>query len=176
MFQEVYNLFGLNPEQCEMALVFFFYDSDKDGFLDRENMVRMFAPRDERYKDLVLQRKSFNEDYCFHRQHCFLPDTMQQLCRLLSLIIDTEVRVNNLKRSLIERKNFDVEKAYLACGGSVDKGFSRINPEKLSKFLISHNFVANDRQVGWLFERFDRFKNGEIVNEDFKKALSIFKH
>jgi hypothetical protein len=54
MFEEVYNMFGLYPERCEIAMVFLYYDSDKDGFLDRENIVRMFAPRDERYKDLVV--------------------------------------------------------------------------------------------------------------------------
>ena len=79
-----------------------------------------------------------------------------------------------MKKSLIERKNFDMTKAFVACGGSAD-GLSRIKPESLSKFLISHNFVASDRQVGWLFERMDRYTNGEIDNADFKHGLSPFK-
>jgi hypothetical protein len=50
-----------------------------------------------------------------------------------------------------------------------------VKPDDLSKFLIQHNFVANNRQIGWLFERMDRYNNGEIDNADFKHGLSIFK-
>ena len=86
---------------------------------------------------------------------------MHDFKRLLLLCINTEVRVNNLKKSLSERKNFDPVKAYVACGGSED-GKSRLKVQDFQKFLLQHNFIPNDRQLGWLFERFDRFKNGEI--------------
>jgi hypothetical protein len=41
-------------------------------------------------------------------------------------------------------------------------------------FLIKHNFVANERQMGWLFEKMDRYNNKEIDNADFKVALNPF--
>jgi len=59
-------------------------------------------------------------------------------------IINTEVRINSLKKSLHERKNFDVQKAFIACGGKTE-GLSRIKAEDISKFMINQNFVANDR-------------------------------
>ena len=95
----------------------------------------MFAPRDQRYRDLVVARKSFNDGRCYLRAECFLPETMQDFKRLLLLVINTEVRVNNLKKSLKERKNFDIVKAYVACGGTEDDK-SRLKPANFQKFLI----------------------------------------
>lgn len=69
------------------------------------------------------------------RARCFLSETMSDFKRLLLLILNTEVRINNMKKSLEERKNFDITKAFIACGGSAD-GNKRIKTEQLSKFMI----------------------------------------
>jgi len=57
-------------------LAFKKYDSDKDDLLKFEDFVKIFAPRDSRYRDLVVARKSFNTGVCYHRARCFLPETM----------------------------------------------------------------------------------------------------
>lgn len=57
-------------------LTFKKYDTDKDELLKFEDLVRMLAPRDSRYRDLVVARKSFNEGKCYLRAQSFLPETM----------------------------------------------------------------------------------------------------
>lgn len=65
------------PERHEIMLTFRRYDCDKDELLQFDDLVRMIGPRDQRYRDLMVARKSFNEGRCFMRARCFLPETMQ---------------------------------------------------------------------------------------------------
>lgn len=60
-FEEVYLLYGLRTLTDEIKLAFQYYDRDKDQLLSKEEFVSMIAPRDERYKDVVMKRKSLYE-------------------------------------------------------------------------------------------------------------------
>lgn len=57
-FEEVYLLYGLMTLTDEIKLAFQYYDRDKDSLLSKEEFASMIAPRDERYKDIVMKRKS----------------------------------------------------------------------------------------------------------------------
>jgi hypothetical protein len=65
MFEEVYTLFGLYPERDELFMTFRKYNAKKDDLLKYSDIVDIFAPRDERYKDILVRRKSFNTGRCF---------------------------------------------------------------------------------------------------------------
>jgi|LauGreDrversion4_2_1035121.scaffolds.fasta_scaffold490359_1 hypothetical protein len=60
------------------------------------------------------------------------------------MIIDTEVRINEIKRSLVSRKNFKMDQAFTACGGSKE-GLSKLGPEDFNKFFMSQGYYASDR-------------------------------
>ena len=60
-FEEVYLLYGLRTISDEIKLAFDYYDRDKDQQLSKEEFVNMIAPRDERYKDVIMKRKSLYE-------------------------------------------------------------------------------------------------------------------
>ncbi len=107
-FEEVYNLLSMYPDRHELVMLFRKFDTDQDEILKYPDLVNMFGPRDDRYKDVLVHRKSFNSGRCYMRAQCFLPETMNDFKRLLLLLLNTEVRINNLKKQLIERKNFDV--------------------------------------------------------------------
>ena len=77
------------------------YDSDSDDLLKYEDIIKMFGPRDKRYCDVLTARKPFNDGACFMRAKCFLPDTLTDFSRLLLLILNTEARINSLKKSLL---------------------------------------------------------------------------
>ncbi len=100
-FAEVYSLFGLFPEREELIMGFRKYDSDSDDLLKYEDIIKMFGPRDKRYCDVLTARKPFNDGLCFMRAKCFLPDTLTDFSRLLLLILNTEARINSLKKSLL---------------------------------------------------------------------------
>lgn len=85
---------------------------------------------------MAVARKSFNDGRCFLRAETFLPETMNEFKRLLSLVLQTEVRINNLKAQITSRKNFDIEKAFAAVCGSSD-GKDRVDVEKFNAFLVS---------------------------------------
>jgi Ca2+-binding EF-hand superfamily protein len=59
-FEEVYLLFKIYPKREEMMLTFQRYDKDKDQLLSYKEFVEMMAPRDERYRDVLMQRKAYN--------------------------------------------------------------------------------------------------------------------
>lgn len=143
-FAEVYTLFNLYPDKNELNLTFKKYNVDKDNLLKFNDLIKMFGPKDQRYCELFTNRKSFNQGKCYLRASCFFPETMHDFKSLLLQIINTEIRVNDLKKQLHERKNFDITKAFIALGGAAD-GSVRINIQNFNKFFISHNFVANER-------------------------------
>jgi len=53
-FEEVYLLLKIYPKQEELNLLFLRYDLDKDRLLSYKEFVDMIAPRDSRYKDVLL--------------------------------------------------------------------------------------------------------------------------
>lgn len=48
------------PKSEELILTFIRYDKDKDQLLSFKEFVEMIAPRDERYKYVLMQRKAYN--------------------------------------------------------------------------------------------------------------------
>jgi hypothetical protein len=105
----VYLLLKIYPKKDEFLTTFQHYDKDKDQLLSYQEFVTMMAPKDERYKDVLMQRKSYNQGSSFARANCFLPSTQSDFKRLLLLLVDTEVRINEVKRSLVSRKNFKMD-------------------------------------------------------------------
>ena len=94
-FEEVYAIFQMNPSAAEMNLLYQRYS--QNGGFEFSDLVNVFTPRDERYREIVVARKSFNDGRCFMRAQTFLPETMNEFKRLLTLVLQTEVRINNLR-------------------------------------------------------------------------------
>lgn len=66
-FEEVFTLLTLYPERIEVLMLFRKFDGDRDDILKYADLVDMFAPRDERYKDVLVHRKTFNKERCYMR-------------------------------------------------------------------------------------------------------------
>lgn len=138
-FEEVFNLIKQYPRTDELELVMKRYDKDKDGRLSFSEFSDMILPSTEAYKKLVLARKTANKGGCYARGECFLRDTQAEFDRLLQLIIQTEVRSENLRHQLAKRKNFDINKAFEALDRNNKGG---IVADDIEVFLISRGFVA----------------------------------
>lgn len=152
-------------------MTFKHYDKDKDQLLSYQEFVNMMAPKDERYKDVLIQRKSYNQGSTYARANCFLPSTQSDFKRLLLLLVDTEVRINEVKKSLVSRKNFKMDQAFTACGGSKE-GLSKLGPDNFNRFFMSQGFFASDRQLSWLMSRLVRFGNADVDIQDFEFGLT----
>ena len=87
------------------------------------------------------------------------------------MLIDTEIRINDLKKELVNRKNFKMDQAFEACGGS-KQGLSKIGAEHFNKFFVSHGLFASDRQLNWLLQRLVRFRNVDVDLQDFESSLT----
>ncbi len=160
-FEEVFTLLKLYPTTSEINLVFKNYNKDKNMIFSFREFVEMISPRDENYKNMLMNRKSQNCKTTYARAASFLPHTQEDFRNLLNLIVQTEVRINEVKHSLNNRRNFDIQKAFEACGGGAAEG-TKIGKIHMLKFLLSQGYNATDRQLGWLIERMDRFGNGTI--------------
>ena len=65
-------------------------------------------PKDKNYASLLCNRKSFHDDHTFVREEVFLPDTIREFTRLLSLLILSEARAEGLRKGLKSRPKFDM--------------------------------------------------------------------
>jgi Ca2+-binding EF-hand superfamily protein len=77
-----------------------------------------------------------------------------------------------MKRSLLKRPNFDLQKAFdiLNMDGQ-ESGFDKISIEEVQGILKRHGLITFPRQVGPFFNRFDKDKDGMVGFQDFKLEI-----
>jgi hypothetical protein len=111
-FLEVYTLLKLYPSTAEVNLVFKRYNKDKSMTMSFKEFIEMICPRNEHYMTMLMARKSQSCSLVYARAACFFPQTQVDFRNLLNLIIVTEVKINEVKQSLKNRKFFDIQKAF----------------------------------------------------------------
>ena len=74
-FSEVFDMFRLYPPSEYVRLTFRTLDKDLDGKLTLKEFLEGLSPKDKNYRDLVLERASYNDGTNFSRLNSFTPDT-----------------------------------------------------------------------------------------------------
>ena len=71
------------PQTLEIELTMARYDTDSDGRLNYDEFKEAVLPRDENYKKLCMNRRSFCSGMNYARIEFFLAETNQQLKNVL---------------------------------------------------------------------------------------------
>jgi Ca2+-binding EF-hand superfamily protein len=71
-FEEVYTIHMLYPSTYDICLLLSRYNLTRNGSLHYDEFVDMIAPRDEKYKEILLARKSKHCGHAFSRANCFI--------------------------------------------------------------------------------------------------------
>lgn len=74
-FEEVYAAFGLFPPVELLRLAFRNLDRDLDSKITMKEFIANLSPQDNNYKELVLNRKPYNDGINFSRANAFTPET-----------------------------------------------------------------------------------------------------
>ena len=99
-FTEVFDMFRLYPPSEYIRLAFRGLDKDLDGKLTLKEFLEGLAPKDKNYRDLVLERSSYNDGTNFSRLHSFTPDTQQQFIAFLKYLVDSESMLEKVRTGL----------------------------------------------------------------------------
>ena len=111
-FEELYASLGLFPPVEHLRLAFRELDRNLDGKIELREFVENAGPRDKNYRDVVLNRKAYNQGTNFARKSAFTPETMSLAIGLLKAIIEAEADLERVRTNLARRRNFRVDEAF----------------------------------------------------------------
>lgn len=168
-FKEVFDLFNLYPDSEFLRMAFVKLDRDIDGVITLEEFFQQMGPRDKNYKDLLMTRSSiYNDKKNFPRSYCFSPDTQRALIGLLRAMPAAEESIEQVRRNLQLRRNFDVREAFKVLDKK-NKGFIELND--IRDHLTSRFIFASDSEIELLIARMDRTGNGQASLNDFVREM-----
>ena len=106
-FQEVFDLYKIYPSIDYLRLAFINIDRDLDSKVTLKEFLVAFTPKDKNYKDLVLNRGSYNKDTNFSRLAPFTPDTNIAVTGFLKAMVDAETNLERVRDNTKLRRNFN---------------------------------------------------------------------
>ncbi len=152
-----------------MLLLIRKYDQDYNGKLTFNEVATMLLSKDQNYSKLVLERKAYNQGSTFLRTEPFTPETQMEFVNLLMMLVQTEVRCEQVRQQLRNRKDFKFNEAF----ASIDKkGKGGIGKAELAAFMELSHYYPTEREMTLLIERFDKNNNGFISYAEFVEELT----
>jgi len=92
-FCEVYDLYRIYPRSEYLRLVFRQWDKDLDGMLSLHEFVKGICPKDKNYREMLMERGSYNKGKPFNRQESFTPQTTRDFVAYLKALTQSEERL-----------------------------------------------------------------------------------
>ena len=122
------------------------------------------SPIDPNYRDIVVNRKSYNEGTKFKRAQAFTPATTRQVQGFLRALVQTEEGLERVRDNLRLRRNFNMQQAFKALDL---KGKGYFTVEDISDHLTSRYLFCTFSEIRLLMARFDKINCGQVSPKEF---------
>ena len=126
------------------------------------------TPLDKNYRDLVVNRNSYNQGASFSRENAFTPSTLRLMIGFLKALVQSEEDLERVRDNLRLRRNFDVSQAFSALD-KTNKGY--VTVEDISEHLTSRYLFSTNSEISYLLPRFDKIKCGHISLKEFIREM-----
>jgi Ca2+-binding EF-hand superfamily protein len=166
--RDAYELLGVPLSSEEAHLVMMRIDANRDGVLTYTDICDVFRP-----KNLALARE-FGQRMPMELQTSQMISfkATKLIKKLFASFVKVENFIEDMKKSLLGRVNFDLAKAFSVLNMEGEKdGFDKISVEELQGILKRHGFIAFSNEVSPLFTRFDKDKDGLVAFGDFRLEI-----
>lgn len=167
--KEAYASFGVFITLDEALLIMSRFDRDRDETLTFAEFADMFLPFD------ALSGKSLNDrSYRFPQGYYITPDILDPITRsdfvlVLRLTMDVENHAERIRQKHAMRPLFDRTDAFEAInrfGGNI------ITKEDFANLLARNRFLATDKELTSLMDRFDKNKDGMVSYSEFVDEIT----
>jgi Ca2+-binding EF-hand superfamily protein len=167
-FREVYDLYRIYCPSHFLRMAFVNMDKDLDQKINLKEFVDGMCPVDQNYRDIVINKKQYNDDVDFSRAQAFTPETQRQVVGFLTALVQVEEHLERIRDNLRLRRNFNYKDAFKALDKK-KKGY--ITVEDISDLLTSRYLFCTHKEIALIVPRFDLIKNGQIILKDFIREM-----
>jgi Ca2+-binding EF-hand superfamily protein len=159
---------SLNPTNEEIDIIFKKYDLTGDGVFNYNNFFDMFIPFNREYRKMIENRLPNNYIPKYNKEEIFLDGTKLYLQNLLRYMINSEKKLDLLRKELPIIKQIIINKiSYKLIGNN--KNY--ITPQELGNYLKNNQKIIAISEADLLFIRFDKDRDGKITVDDILREL-----
>ena len=154
----------------EVFIMFYKLDKDGDGMISYEEMSDCFKPRAHEYAMLLESRGGFYGSESDFKKY-FEGPTRELLKRFIKGYVDCEVSIELVRQRICNKIKMNNFTAFTA----IDE-FNRgaLTIDDFRNFIKKANIYPIEKDLGLLFERFDKSENGTVNYEEFVAAVTPF--
>ena len=98
----------------------------------------------------------------------FMPETRDMIFRNFKMHFEVEESIETMKKRMSRRPNFNVNNLFIHIDYQEEHMLSR---DCFKKILMDNKHYPTDSEIGWLFDRFDRNRNGMINFQEFTEEI-----
>jgi Ca2+-binding EF-hand superfamily protein len=143
----------------EISLVIKRYDVRKEGVLTYANFFEMVSPVDREYRRMLENRTPNKFSSSYNKVDVFLTSTKLLLSNLFNILIKVETRLEGWRQRLNNLPRFNIRLIF----DKIDRlGRNFIEDNDITSYLIRHDIKHLNRDVDYLFLRFDKDRDGRI--------------
>lgn len=154
----------------EVFIIFYKVDKDGDGHWSYDELQQAFVPRENEYAVLVNSRGGFYGAESDLKNY-FEGETRNTLKRFIRALCECEISVELIRQKISNKLQIRAESAFNAVDKD-QKGYLTIND--LREFIKSQNMYPIEKNLGLLFERFNKSEDGSIIFEEFVAGITPF--
>lgn len=150
--------------------MFYKLDKDGDGLISYDEMSDCFKPRAHEYAMLLESRGGFYGTESDFKKY-FEGPTRELLKRFIKGYVDCEVSIELVRQRICNKIKMNNFTAFTA----IDE-FNRgaLTIDDFRNFIKKANIYPIEKDLGLLFERFDKNGNGHVSYEEFVAAVTPF--
>ena len=161
---------NLTITKDEVFIMFYKLNKSGDGLINYEEFSQCFLPRAHEYAVLLQSRGGFYGSESDYTKY-FEGPTRELLKVFIKGFVDCEVSVELVRQRISHKIKINNYKAFQ----SMDE-FSRgtLNIDDFRNFLKKLNLYPIEKDLGLLFERFDKDEDRQVDFEEFVAAITPF--
>lgn len=171
---DLYHTITVNLEltitKDEVFIMFYKMDKDGDGLISYDEMSDCFKPRAHEYAMLLESRGGFYGTESDFKKY-FEGPTRELLKRFIKGYVDCEVSIELVRQRICNKIKMNNFTAFTALD-EFNRGALVI--DDFRSFIKKANIYPIEKDLGLLFERFDKNGNGHVSYEEFVAAVTPF--
>ena len=162
------NLLNLSTSDKDIYLILKRGDIQNNNYLTYEDFFDLMTPFQKDYREDIEKRKPLNKKTKYNKAEIFSNYTIKLIQNLFRLIIISELKIQNLKFSLIDTKrNLQI------FFNEIDR-FKKgsINCLDLQHYLKVNDYNFTEQECALIFIRMDRNRDGKLELFEIEREIS----
>lgn len=170
VFETITTNLELPITKDEVFIIFYKVDKDGDGFWSYSELCEAFTPRETEYRTLVDSRGGFYGSES-DLQKYFEGETREHLKRFIRGFCECEISIELIRQRIMNKLQIKPDSAFKRLDTDA-KGYLTV--DDFRSFLKMQNMYPTEKNLGLLFERFDKSEDGVVDYDEFVTGVTPF--